>query len=237
MTDTITPPVPERKPLRQVVLKLLLTTAYFWIPMMLFLWLADKIHDQEPLFGDVAILQAIHSIANPLLDSIAVAVTHLGSAPTVVAGVLLASGLLAYKHRKRQALFLLFCAGGTAAINVIFKLIFQRERPSLWTHIVTENSYSFPSGHAMISSALALSVIILCWHTRFRWIALVASCLYFLLVSGSRLYLGVHFPSDVIGGWCVSVFWVLTVHHIFARFGRKQPTTEHSMQKSGGISK
>jgi undecaprenyl-diphosphatase len=70
----------------------------------------------------------------------------------------------------------------------------------------------------MISMSLALAVVILAWKTRYRWIAVIAASLYVLLVGISRLYLGVHYPSDVLGGWCISVLWILTLYHVLARF-------------------
>jgi membrane-associated phospholipid phosphatase len=221
MTDTITPPKAERRPLRSVVPKLILTTVYFWLPTLIFLGLAERIRGNTPFYGDVGILQAIHMTATPWLDRTAIAITTLGSAPVVIVGVLIAVGTLAYYRRLRPALFLLFSAAGTAAVNVLFKLIFHRQRPSLWQHLVNEGSYSFPSGHAMISSALALSVILLLWNTRYRWQAVAAGSAYAVLIGLSRLYLGVHYPSDVLAGWCVSLLWVVTLHQAFAYFGRR----------------
>lgn len=220
-TDPLNPPKSQRQPLRQVVPKLLLSTAYFWVPVLIFLRLANEVHEKEPLLGDTAILQWFRQFSTPGLDAVVVAITQFGSAPAVAVGLTLSLAALVWAGHRRDALFLLFCAGGTALINLFIKVIFERDRPSLWQHIVTENSYSFPSGHAMISSALALSFILIFWHTRYRWIVVGFGAAYCLLVSTSRLYLGVHFPSDVLAGWCVSLLWVLTVHHVFKRFGRK----------------
>lgn len=207
-----------RKSLGRTLPKLFLTSAVFWIPIALFVLLANQVRETNPLPGDVAILQAIHAHASPFLDTLAVIVTDLGSAAAVVAAVAIAAGVLWYKRRRGPALFLLFSAGGTAAINAVFKVLFHRARPDLWPRIVTETDYSFPSGHAMISSALAFSVILLLWNTRYRWWAVTVGTLYFVLVGLSRLYLGVHFPSDVYGGWCVSLLWVATLYYAFQQY-------------------
>lgn len=190
----------------------------FWIPVGLFLALANAVRSDKPLPGDVPILQALYAIASPALNTLFIVITELGSAVLVIPAILLISGLLYKKHRRGDALFLLFSAGGTAAINVVFKLLFARDRPALWEHLVVEHGYSFPSGHAMISSAVAVTAILLLWHTRYRYIALVAGLLYTLLVGLSRLYLGVHYPSDVLAGWIVSFVWVLTLYKVFNRY-------------------
>jgi membrane-associated phospholipid phosphatase len=97
----------------------------------------------------------------------------------------------------------------------------------LWQQIVIEKGYSFPSGHAMISCALAITIMILCWPTRWRRLAIIGGTIYFILVGISRLYLGVHYPSDVLGGWCVSIAWLYLVHRAFGVFSpTKQPETE-----------
>ncbi|MDF2461379.1 MAG: acid phosphatase, partial [Candidatus Saccharibacteria bacterium] len=106
---------------------------------------------------------------------------------------------------------------GAALLNLLLKASFQRDRPDLWESIVTETSYSFPSGHAMASSALAFSVMLVLWETKWRWLAVAVGTIYFVLVGVSRMYLGVHFPSDVVAGWCVSLAWVGIVHRILRR--------------------
>jgi undecaprenyl-diphosphatase len=63
----------------------------------------------------------------------------------------------------------------------------------------------------MASSVLAFTIIALLWKTRWRWPAVTLSTIYFLYIGLSRVYLGVHFPSDVLAGWCISLTWVLLV--------------------------
>ena len=101
--------------------------------------------------------------------------------------------------------------GGAALLNMVLKLIFERPRPDLWEQLIIETSFSFPSGHAMASSALAFSVIAIAWNTRFRWYAVGVGVLFMLVIGFSRLYLGVHYPTDVLAGWFVSGAWVLLV--------------------------
>ena len=145
------------------LLGITITTLAFAVPLALFLILANAIRSNGPLPGDLAVLQIIHLFANPVMDHLMIGITMLGDAEIVVPLLAIVAAILYLKFKKRkQAVFLALAAGGTAAINVAFKHVFQRDRPELWQHLVNETSFSFPSGHAMITSSLALTLIILC---------------------------------------------------------------------------
>lgn len=207
--------------------RLLVLLVLFGIPITVFIGLANEIKETNPVPGDLAILHGLHAIASPFLDTLFVTITTLGSAGAVITFIILILIYLIRSNHHRDAWFLVAAAGGTALLNTIFKLLFHRTRPSLWQQIITEKGYSFPSGHAMISCSLALTVMILCWPTRWRKPAIIGGTMYFVLVGISRLYLGVHYPSDVLGGWCVSVAWIYLVHRAFGVFSpSKKP--EHS---------
>ncbi len=163
-------------------------------------------------------LKWLYSFSSPVLDTVFQVITFVGGAAFIIPVVLIAAAVLYTKVRRGDALFALFAVGGAAVINALFKLLFARYRPELWEHIVVEHGYSFPSGHAMMSSAAALAVIALLWHTAYRVPAIIAGVTYFILVGLSRLYLGVHYPSDVLAGWCISLVWVLVLYKVFSRF-------------------
>ena len=101
--------------------------------------------------------------------------------------------------------------GGAAAINFLTKLIFHRVRPHLWPSLTPEADYSFPSGHALISLAVMVSLLLLAWPTRWRGPTLLAGGFFVLLVGLSRLYLGVHYPTDVLAGWAAGGAWCCAV--------------------------
>ncbi|PLS80854.1 hypothetical protein CYG49_03755 [Candidatus Saccharibacteria bacterium] len=198
--------------------RLLLLGILFWVPIIIFSKLSEEVLEREPIAVDIAILQSLRSISNPQLDALFLFITELGGTLFIIlAGALLIGALFLNGH-KRSALAVLFSVGGAGLINMILKLSFQRVRPDLWTPIIFEKAYSFPSGHAMGSSALALSVIILLWRTKWRYLALIIGSIYVVLIGTSRVYLGVHYPSDVIGGWCISLVWVLIVRTTLKKF-------------------
>jgi undecaprenyl-diphosphatase len=133
----------------------------------------------------------------------------------------LAGGLtviLWLKRRRYAALALAAGVGGAAAMNLVLKYLFERTRPDLWTRLVHETSFSFPSGHAMASSALAFSLIVIFWRTRWRWWIIAAGVLYMVTIGFTRLYLGVHYPTDIIGGWVVSMGWVAIVAAVISEY-------------------
>lgn len=164
---------------------------------------------------DVAILLWFNSHASYLLDSFFTLSTELGG--TVVLATITSLLFLVFLLRKQyvKATFIAATVGGSALLNLILKGVFERTRPDLWERIVDVSNYSYPSGHALSSSVFALVVIALLWNTRWRTAALVLSPLYIGMIGISRLYLGVHYPSDVVGGWLLGVAWVSLIAVVF----------------------
>ncbi|MDX2240635.1 MAG: phosphatase PAP2 family protein [Leptolyngbyaceae cyanobacterium bins.302] len=72
-------------------------------------------------------------------------------------------------------------------------------------------SYVFPSGHAMASASFVMVLIVLAWNTRWRWLVLVGGSLFVLAIGWTRIYLGMHYPSDVVAGWLLEIAWSFAV--------------------------
>jgi undecaprenyl-diphosphatase len=196
---------------RYKVSQLLLAFILFWTPAILFVSLADEVLEREPILFDAPILQWLNSISSPALDLFFFVFTTMGNAETVVPVTLLILAYLLFKKQYRRSLVLLFSVGGAALANVVLKYFFQRDRPSLWESLLTETSYSFPSGHAMVSCALITCIVLLLWRTSWRVAAIVFGAILIVLIGVSRLYFGVHYPTDVLAGWSVGFLWVLLV--------------------------
>lgn len=195
---------------------IVVTFAVLTVPVFAFVQLADEVREQDTLWFDETVLRGVNTLATPWLDAVVAGVTELGG---VIGVIVLTAGLgvLLWRRRYRlRTVQLLIGVGGAVLLNVLLKSAFQRDRPELWERIVTENSYSFPSGHAMASSALAFSAIVLLWPTRWRWWAIAGASLYMLVIAFTRLYLGVHYPTDILAGWAVSASWVAAVGGILA---------------------
>ena len=128
--------------------------------------------------------------------------------------------VLVWRKRWREASFVAICFAGSALLNLGSKRFFQRDRPSLWESIAPESTFSFPSGHAMGSMTLAAVAVLLAWRTRWRWPVALAAVAFVLLVGLSRLYLGVHYPSDVVAGWAAGLAWVAGAYLVLFRARR-----------------
>lgn len=189
--------------------RLTLYFVMYLLPVVLFAALAIEVREANTPWVDTAVLEAVHGYASPTNDRIATLVTNFGDVIWVGLATVLLIVWLWRKKRYRDVLVTAVGIGGSAVINVVLKAVFQRDRPQLWQRIITENGHSFPSGHAMASASLALVVMLLLWPTRWRWWAVGGAVTYAMAIGLSRLYLGVHYPSDVIAGWLVAGVWVL----------------------------
>ena len=145
----------------------------------------------------------------------------LGSNGVLAALVLAGSGLLALARRRAGALFLLASFWGALALETAVKHLYGRPRPDLVPHAARVFTASFPSGHATVSAAVCLAAALLLGRARpERWFALfaaaVAACLV-ALVGVSRIYLGVHWPTDVAAGWALGAGWTALCWAVLCR--------------------
>ena len=151
-------------------------------------------------------------------------VTALGS--TVVLGTLLlvVTGYLFAAGKRHTGWFVLATVLGGTALNSLLKLAFARPRPDLVTPLTQVLTLSFPSGHAALSAICYLTLGALLAQTqtsraiRIHFIA--TAMVLTLLVGVSRIYLGVHYPTDVLAGWCIGIAWALICWTIMSRFQR-----------------
>jgi membrane-associated phospholipid phosphatase len=180
--------------------------------------LADEVHEGDTLSVDTAILKRINAHATPFLDDFFVVVTQFGGVLAVAAIALGIACILLLRKRYAKATFFAMSMGGALLLNISLKYIFERARPDIWNQLVTETSFSFPSGHAMASAALALSFAYIAWRKGYRAVIAVSAALYVAVIGFSRLYLGVHYPTDILAGWLVSTAWVLLMILTYRRW-------------------
>ena len=198
------------------MLRLLALLVSFVLPWVVFVNVAEDIWESGGFIGDQRILEFLHQHATPALDRLALGLTAVGNPlPMGILTVLVTAGLAGWGQRT-QAWFFGLSVGGAMALNLLVKHLFARPRPALWSSIDPAMYFSFPSGHAMGAAAIATALGFLLWQRRGHRLAWSLGLLFVLGVGWSRMYLGVHFPSDVLAGWTGSVGWVVGLHVLFS---------------------
>jgi undecaprenyl-diphosphatase len=167
---------------------------------------------------DMALLLALRDprdshvpVGPPWLAHAAQDVTALGGFAVLTLLTTAAVGYLALARRFLMLAFLMLASIGGTALSMLLKGVFARPRPDVVPHLVQVSSPSFPSGHSMLSAVIYLTLGTLLARVvtgyRFKvYIVTVALCASFL-VGLTRVYLGVHYPSDVLAGWIVGLTW------------------------------
>lgn len=147
-------------------------------------------------------------------------ITALGSFTVLTLVTLAAVGFLTVLKRYGEAGTIAFAAIGGQALSETLKAYFDRPRPDFVAHIVETTSASFPSGHAMMSAAIYLSLGAMLARVqtkrRLKTYIHVIAVLITVLVGMSRVYLGVHYPTDVLGGWCLGAAWAILCWSVLA---------------------
>lgn len=160
---------------------------------------------------DRRVYQTINGWQQDVVTCLMVVVTHMGSAPVEIGLAL----LMLYQTRKRQryhkvdAVMLAICLSGAWMLNEVLKSVFQRTRPE-WMHLVAASGYSFPSGHAMISVAFYGFLGYILWQKRQGGPWVLAGLALATLIGISRVYLGVHYPTDVLAGFLIGGAWLIS---------------------------
>jgi undecaprenyl-diphosphatase len=192
--------------------RLLLVFAGLWLPLWGFGALVEELREGEGFPFDAPLLQLAHALARQGLDRTFLIVSQLGYGYGVVPLDVVLVAALAWRRRMREGLFSGLALGGSALLNVLAKHVYARQRPDLWLSIAPETTYSFPSGHAMGSMTLGAVAILLAWRTRWRWPVAAVAVAFVLLVGLSRVYLGVHYPSDILAGWAIACAWTVACY-------------------------
>ena len=172
--------------------------------------ISDEVLDQEAFAFDKTILLWIHSFTNPTLDRIMHGFTTLNNPEfvSIVAGIALI--LLLWKRCYPEAkIFVIDCAGGVI-LSYGLKSVFGKTRPDLWQSAIEEVSFSYPSGHALGSTVLYgfLAYLFATRFPQFSWLIYLLAVFTIGAIGLSRLYLGVHWPTDIIGGYGIGFLWL-----------------------------
>jgi membrane-associated phospholipid phosphatase len=175
----------------------------------IFVDLAGDVWLKEGFTWDAPVMLAIHSYARPWLTQLMLVVTPTGQSVAVVVLAVVLYWL--WRHdRKLDALATLVSFVGAVAISTALKFLFARPRPHVFPPLVPVNTYSFPSGHTLASVALYGLLAIWLWRGHHRWWALL-SVAWVLVVGFSRIYLGAHYPSDVVASLALGTVWLVLI--------------------------
>lgn len=188
--------------------------------VLTFLALASEVREGEIFAADRWLIQALRSADDPSvpigplwLRLTLTDLTALGGTPVLTLLTIISAGYLIAARKAATAAFLVASISAGAIGSTALKLVFARPRPDIVTHLVNTYSTSFPSGHAMNSAIVYLTLGALLARAegdRTVRFYLMAVALFLTLIIGfSRVYLGVHWPSDVLAGWCVGASWAI----------------------------
>jgi undecaprenyl-diphosphatase len=194
--------------------------------LALFGWLARDVLRNQTIRFDAAVRDAVHSLASPGLTAFFRTVTWLGSELFLVPFGALVVWRLAAAGRRHAAVLLVLAAAGGEVLDQILKLAFHRGRPASFFGYPLPESYSFPSGHSMVSVCffgVLAALLTVRMESRARRAAVWAAAAVLALIVGlSRVYLGVHYPSDVAAGYCAAIIWVATVRAGYVMWLRRR---------------
>lgn len=179
----------------------------------LFGGIAEDIVDKDPLvIVDTQVAAWLHARATPLLTTFMLVITHLHSTLAVSIIAFVVALLLLYRRSWYWLLALVLAVPGGMLLNVLLKLAFHRTRPAFDNPILTLRTYSFPSGHTMAATVLygVLAALVVSKIQTWRWrvLAILVACFMILLVGFSRIYLGAHYLSDVLGAMAEGLAWL-----------------------------
>jgi undecaprenyl-diphosphatase len=194
-----------------------------------FVKLAHEVSDGDHVGFENKIMHALRRGEAPLGPAWATSavrdLTSLGSSVVLVLVTVLIMGFLLLRGSYRIAALLTASVAGGALINLVLKNAFNRARPAEALHLVGVHSSSFPSGHAMAASIFYLTIGALlarmAKRRREKVYLILASMLFTFLVGFSRVYLGVHYPSDVLAGWAAGTAWALLCWFVADWLGRR----------------
>ena len=160
---------------------------------------------------DIQILRAMAELRRPSLNALAVELTALGSPLLVAIFTVVAAGLLHAFRDRRGAIVLIASSLAAALLTSTLKGLLERPRPDVVSKLVHVASLSYPSGHSLTSAAVYLTAaLVVARHLSSfaqRVVAIALTAIVVLLIGASRVYLGVHYPSDVIAGILVGTAW------------------------------
>jgi len=181
--------------------------------------LADEVVEGESRAFDRAVLLWIHTTFPDWLEGTMHIVTALGDYWVVLPLLAAVIALFYRKGWRLSATLLLVSTAGSVVLTTVLKALFRRARPELFDAGYQASFYFFPSGHATVAVGLyGMLTLVLAYRMRgrARWAVAVSGIIVVLLIGFSRLYLGVHYPTDIVAGYLAALLWLVCVGAVYA---------------------
>ncbi|UYZ21235.1 phosphatase PAP2 family protein [Mesobacillus jeotgali] len=197
-----------------------------------FIFMSYLVQAEHLLVFDQVVIDAVQGLEAEGLTAAMKFFTYIGSLKFIVILTIPIFLFLFYVLRHRlEILVFLSVVYITPILNRLLKLYFHRERPD-FHRLIEIGGYSFPSGHAMNAFSFYSILAFLLWRNVPTWLGrvtiIILSTFMILAIGLSRVYLGVHYPSDIIGGFLASGLWVAAVIWFFQRYKEKLEITKRS---------
>lgn len=175
---------------------------------------------------DAALLSESIEERTPGLTNLAIVVTTLGSTAAMAVLAVLVGGWCWWRGRRADAVLAVGAMAGASLVFRLLKVLLDRARPPVADHLVVETNESLPSGHATMSTVVVGTIVVLAWAGRgalARAAMVVAAVAWVGAVGATRVYLGVHWVSDVLAGWAVGAAWLALCVTAWLRWRARVP--------------
>jgi membrane-associated phospholipid phosphatase len=213
VVEPLPEPEQEPKPTTLIEIATLSALAVSILCLLLFAWLASEMREGDTLKFDAAVRGWVHQFASPTLTRAMIFISLLGY-DVLIAELVLALSIFLWLRWKRGAGWLLVATVGGVVLDVVLKYSFHRQRPAPFFGDAP-HSYSFPSGHALVSFCFYVVLAgLIADRVRPLFLRILLGVIAAVLVISigiSRIYLGVHYPSDVLAGYLAAAMWVGTI--------------------------
>lgn len=191
----------------------------------LFAYIALAISNETISNFDNTIISFVQGLEAPWLTAVMKTFTWIGSTKIVLVISLFAFGLLTFIRHRAQAFLLFAVITGIGLLNTVLKFTFKRQRPE--SHqIIDVDGFSFPSTHAMLAFGLYVITAFIAWgsvKTSLNQVLLFLFAAFMIgMIGTSRIYLGAHYPSDIVGGIAASSFWVIISTSVYIWFQNRR---------------
>lgn len=197
-----------------LVIEILAGIIISFLSLLIFLYITHEVVKNDTFYVDTVISQFVYNLRTPILTNVMLIITNFGGDYVIFLAITILIFLLRKKHKK-EAVLLSFLLMMGLLLNLFTKSLIARPRPDISPLLDLSASYSFPSGHAMNAFVFYMTLAYFVYHfTHKKTLSIIGTLLaviIILLIGFSRVYLGVHYPSDILGGYIAGLGLFVTV--------------------------